>query len=777
MHLKLQLQNFLKTPAMQKFWKSSDDPVQAYAVFLVMTVMYYYHADRFYLYALIAIPVSWGMMKFYDFVAKHKWIGPLCYLVYMFAGLELIGMIVNWGQRGYPISFLVWFLTPQSVVSFSGWYTAAIYLLMLGFLTSIVYYFAKIRYRMSMQFLIMLIPLSFYAKEGQHMPAILVMVLLASYFLLMIYCRVLRDTDKQRYVSSSQSKISIALYVIAFSVLASVIPKPVITPDREFIDNAMSYSSWSDILMNAISMFTDTTDNTVSTSNNTRTIYYVDAPESLRLRTQTYSYYNSAEDSWTVSETYDRPSRNLEEPMTYKPQTLLQAILDAASVSPEFAEKYGLEEFCGVTLPEQELQNLYLYTRFTTQVLPSPTRTMLLGSEISKDQVGQSVMNTVSAPNFANGVSLQYYSDTYAKYEAVNPVLKKLSCQNYSALLSDAIRILESSRPEQAELLQQVQQESAEAYAYLSFVNVFDSESEVISSLAQEITDGLESDFEKAQAIEQYFLKQNFVYDQSYRKSKGENAEYFLMQSQTGVCYEFATAMVLLCRSAGLPARYTQGYHLSELYNFKIGGHETNYLIKVRDAHAFPEVYISGYGWLSFEPTVPSMDLPDGTQAENQVVMWWGFVILTLALLAGLFWLKFPAIQEFFFRKKLLHMTPQSCAAALFQHMRRELRLSDSTTVRELAVHSRFFCPADETACFDAFFMAIDVLLYDDDCDCQKQETPLQTQQRMTTPQLAETYLKWQARREQFTKEQAQQKRLAEKQAKQSISKHKNSES
>lgn len=753
MSLKSKLQNFLQIPIMRKLRESDDsDPVLAYAGFLIMTVMYYYDTDRFFLYTLLAVPAGWCMMKFYDFVAKHKWIGPLCYLVYMFAGLELIGMIINWGRKDYPISFLVWFLTPQSVVSFSGWYTAAIYLLMLGFLTSIVYYFSKTRYRMSMQFLIMLIPLSFYAKEGQHMPAFLVIVLLASYFLLMIYCRMLRDTDKQRYIPSSQGKISIAMYVLAFSVLASVILKPKITPDREFIDNAMSYSSWSDILMNAISMFTDTTDNSVSVSNNTRTIYYVNSPESLRLRTQTYSYYNGDEDSWNVSESYDKPSGDLQEPMTDKPQDVLQAILDAAALDQDFAETYDLTEFAGMTLPEQDLRDLYLYTKFTTQVLPSPTRTLVLGSEIDKDYVKQTLMNTVAAPSFANGVSLQYYSDTYAKYEAVNPVLRKLSNQNYHDLLLEAMEILEARDPEQAALLIRADREYSNAYSYLDFVDPVDFQSDAIDLLAQEITAGCHSDFEKAQAIEQYFIQQGFVYDQSYQKSRGENAESFLTQSRTGVCYEFATAMVLLCRSAGLPARYTQGYSLSELYDSRIDHHETNYLIKVRDAHAFPEVYISGYGWLSFEPTVPSMDIPEQSQAENQIIMQWGFVLLLLALFAGMIYWKLPAMQEFFFRKKLLHMTPQQCATALFQHMRRQLRLPDSATVNELAFQSRFFCPESE------LFTALDVLLYS-----HKQATESDI---MTTPQLARTYLQWQASREQFEKEQAQRRKLEKQQNK-----------
>lgn len=737
------LQNWSKHPVMRFLGKLLGDPVQLYAVFLVVTVMYYYHANMTGIYVVISVFVSWCMMRLYDFVAKHKYIGPLVYLVYLFAGLEIIGMMTNWGRKSYPISFMIWFLTPQSVVSFSFWYTVAIYLLMLGFLTSTVYYFSKIRYRMSMQFLIMLIPLSFYAKEGQHMPAILVMVLLASYFLLMIYCRQICNT-RVRYLPSFHGRMSIVVYVLGFSVFASVIPKPNITPDREFIDNAMSYSSWSDILMNAISMFTDTTDNSMSVSNNTRTIYYVQSPESLRLRTQTYSYY-LADDSWNVIQDYDKPTESLSEPLTYRSQDVLQAILDACVQDENFAEMYHLHELAGTTLPKQDLRSLYVYTWYTTQVLPSPTRTYQLGADVRKKDVSQSAMHTFSSYNFAGGVSLDYYSDAYARYEAVNPILQRLSNQNYEKLLQDAKAVLEDEHPEQAVLLEEIIHEYSEAYEYLGAVQGQDFQSDRIDALAQEITAGLYSDFDKAKAIEQYFLQQGFVYDQGYAKSDGENAEYFLTQSKTGVCYEFATAMVLLCRSAGLPARYVQGYNLSELYNREVNQHQTNYVIKVRDAHAFPEVYISGYGWMSFEPTVPSMEILEETRAEHQNIMQWGFVILGLSVLAGLIYFSIPHIRERIFRKKLIHMTSQQSASALFQHMRRQLRLPDSTTVDELALQSRIFCPEN------ALFEALNVLLY--------RHNSVTDTSVMTSEQLAEAYIQWQACREQFEKEQAQKQK------------------
>ena len=733
----LKLQELSQKPFMLFLKKIIGDPVQLYAVFLVTTVMYYYHSDMTWMYTILSVVISWLMMRFYDFVARHKRIGPLTYLVYLFGGLEIVGMITNWGQKSYPISFMVWFLTPQSVVTFSGWYTASIYLLMIGFLTSAVYYFSKIRYRMSMQFLIMLIPLSLYAKEGIHMPAILVIILLASYFLLMVYCRQLNNPNEIRYLPSFHGSVSIAAYVLAFSAAAAIFPKPAIQADREFIENAMSYSTWSDVLMNAISMFTDTTNNSVGTSNNTRTIYYVAAPESLRLRTQTYSYYKS-DDSWNVIRDYDYPDKPYSGTgMTYCPRDVLQAILNAASQDSDFAQKYQLSDFIETSLPPQELRTVMLCPRYyPMQVLPSPTRTLSTpqGFSMTVSKTG------TFAGNQQDWATIQYYSDTYAKYEAVMPILQKLSGQTYLSLLQDAQKVLSSS-PDESALLEQIQQEYEEAYQYFSDIQAQDFQSNVIQSLAEQITSGMTSDFDKAKAIETYFLHENFVYDQAFQKPVGSNAEYFLTESKTGVCYEYATAMVLLCRSIGLPARYVQGYNLNEMYEVNFRSRDCNYLIKVRDAHAFPEVYISGYGWLSFEPTVPSMELLENNQIENQVVMQWGFVLLIFAIFAGILYFLLPRIREALFQKRLRSLPASECASAVFQHMRLLMHLPESTTVQELAQNSApFFREAE-------LFDVLDVLLYHPSV----QEEP-------SIP-LAEFYQNWFTSRTQFLKEQAQKQK------------------
>ena len=78
--------------------------------------------------------------------------------------------------------------------------------------------------------------------------------------------------------------------------------------------------------------------------------------------------------------------------------------------------------------------------------------------------------------------------------------------------------------------------------------------------------------------------------------SAAEYLDHFLLDSGGGYCSYYATAFVLLARAEGLPARYVQGYRLDTT------GRGT-YTITTDMAHAWPEVYFEGKGWIAFEPT------------------------------------------------------------------------------------------------------------------------------------------------------------------------------
>lgn len=119
-----------------------------------------------------------------------------------------------------------------------------------------------------------------------------------------------------------------------------------------------------------------------------------------------------------------------------------------------------------------------------------------------------------------------------------------------------------------------------------------------LSTLTKTVTSSNYSDWANADAICNY-LKHNYVY-RLHSKSVGEGDRIykFLFESKEGICQEFASSMVLMCRSIGIPAKYVTGYLVSEKDS------ETGrYIVREKDAHAFVEVYIAGYGWMTFDPT------------------------------------------------------------------------------------------------------------------------------------------------------------------------------
>ena len=74
----------------------------------------------------------------------------------------------------------------------------------------------------------------------------------------------------------------------------------------------------------------------------------------------------------------------------------------------------------------------------------------------------------------------------------------------------------------------------------------------------------------------------------------------FLFVRRAGHCEYFASAMTVMLRAEGIPARYVTGFAPGE-YN-DVGG---DYIIRESDAHAWVEVYFPGFGWITFDPTPP----------------------------------------------------------------------------------------------------------------------------------------------------------------------------
>jgi transglutaminase-like putative cysteine protease len=77
-----------------------------------------------------------------------------------------------------------------------------------------------------------------------------------------------------------------------------------------------------------------------------------------------------------------------------------------------------------------------------------------------------------------------------------------------------------------------------------------------------------------------------------------EPVDWFLFDQREGYCDYYASAMVLMLRSQGVPARWVRGYAGGEF-----DANRGVYVVRERVAHSWPEVYFPGFGWERFEPT------------------------------------------------------------------------------------------------------------------------------------------------------------------------------
>ena len=125
-----------------------------------------------------------------------------------------------------------------------------------------------------------------------------------------------------------------------------------------------------------------------------------------------------------------------------------------------------------------------------------------------------------------------------------------------------------------------------------------------VGGLAQEITADEDNPYDKARAIESYFVGNGYVYETTDVAIPGENEDYvdqFLFEKKLGYCDNFSSSMTVLLRSLGIPARWVKGFTEGEFVEG--AGDYREYEITNNNAHSWVEAYFPGIGWVPFEPT------------------------------------------------------------------------------------------------------------------------------------------------------------------------------
>ena len=219
-----------------------------------------------------------------------------------------------------------------------------------------------------------------------------------------------------------------------------------------------------------------------------------------------------------------------------------------------------------------------------------------------------------------------------------------------------------------------------------------------VRQLAESLTAGLSSDYEKAMAIREHLkYSGEYQYSLDYQIVPGDNVKTFLFQNKTGVCYQFASAMAELCRAAGLPTRYVEGYAMSQPDERLIGGSEWDYVITTEHEHGFVDVYIAGYGWMMMDATAP--DLMPAAQSKSNVLstlQYSGLILFCIALAVLLVACKLlPLIRERLFRSRCRKLRNAEAVQAMFERLRKQWRADPAETARMLCEKQGAFLQTD----------------------------------------------------------------------------------
>lgn len=166
---------------------------------------------------------------------------------------------------------------------------------------------------------------------------------------------------------------------------------------------------------------------------------------------------------------------------------------------------------------------------------------------------------------------------------------------------SDSYTIVSAVSDPAAPLLDFVTSLTPPSTKYLEIPD--NEEMNALGDLARDIVDGADSGYRAAIVLQNYF-RTTFEYSLDVPALGGERAHLDFIERRAGYCEQFASTFAAMARAIGLPARVAIGFTPG------VDDGRGTFTVRSQHAHAWPEVWFDGLGWLMFEPT-PGRGAPD----------------------------------------------------------------------------------------------------------------------------------------------------------------------
>ena len=671
---------------------------------VVMNVIFqtYYR----YFVGVVTIGFAFYEMFLFCFFEKLKKWKILRFFVYCALGFAvLMGSfyLIGYGWANTGVSFIDWFYVNSQEVG-SVWYYNVFLFVGLGFfIISVLYYFTVYRFRIFGVMLVTMFPFVIYGKRSDNISTLNLTIMMTTFLAMMVHQHLVTDDAKRtsKLRINTSYTIAVALFVTFVGAVTMVLPKPdyksALEEDRGIFrfqmgSNRTDYDDLNDV--SSPRFGADSTGEILfyARSSKDEDVIYLRRQSFDVFRNdqwenddEYYKWYEMGEDGAQLREYPRRPDRRNEESLekfvdneVNSPMYIYKLIKRLAETG--YYKAYGLtEDMFGKYGEYSDHAYLSLSGNYNPSYIPAPlmvnTDSHVYATKMVHGEVYYSGGYTPSPMSGYGelGVSYSYYGENVPEIRYIRDM--PLNWYTFRELMQEAAHYGDISESEYQNVCR----------IYDLYTNT-EGVTEGIEQLAHEITDPYDNDFDKANAIVDYFMTNGYIYDIDYIP-EDESIDYFLFESKTGICTSYASSMVLMARAVGLPARYVEGFAVFE----KNEEEERSFIVRDSHAHAFVEVFIPGVGWVTFDPTVPDykdqqMRQGGGNAAAIRTFIdYFSRIVLFLGVVFVLVFIVFlDRIVELIFRIRYRFTKKNSDKAQLMY--RRILRLLEVSAGRSVRV-------------------------------------------------------------------------------------------
>lgn len=561
--------------SLQSFLIDNTIPVLLMSVLFSSVIYIYSLSDGVIFTGMTIVAFFYSVLLFLllDFlrVVGKTWFTTIFLFIAMVASIMFGSSLI---ETGYADT-TQWFFEPDK---FSQIYVGNIasIIVMVGFvLGSAMYYFTRIRFRGIFIFLICMCPFSLFAKSFTDIPVIFTIIIITLFFLLLIS----KNYTEINFIGINKFS-AIGLFIIIVTAGAAFLPKLEYAPYREEFDEFITGINISGGVASDFNNFTDSSSYSRSNDDDDEVLYTIYGDNPVYLKRQCFNSYNSEKNLWeysgevTTGYNYYSDYIKWENPSLLASECGINLSVNKKSsiISSESDSVHALytpDDISSIEFPYSSLSNYGVKYVYRTP----------LDEYFHTDGYSYNSYK-ISWYDFDTDIEFMLlYDDT--KAESINMANSKLYL---------------NSKKEMVKYYENTLSEDVRESCYKSL-----EEYERVKKLTDEIIVGCTNDYEKAFAIEQYFKSDDYVYDKEFVSADG-SVENFIFNTKRGICTNYATSMVLMCREAGLYARYVEGFLVQKVDD------EGNYYVTAADSHAYVQVWLNGYGWTTFDPTSSNID-------------------------------------------------------------------------------------------------------------------------------------------------------------------------